>query len=175
MTDTRYALAHGEPIVVVAPEGVDAAISEVMARHRAELDEALAPFGVALDDLMQATWMRVVRFADVVPLGDPPVTEEEVARTVLPLLDGLDDDRPAGGCCGSGEACSSAACTGTPRAAAPAVDGVYMTDLLRDPGPFGERIDVHPEPRQDAAVLGAPGVPMSGPVFGRGGVRGDDE
>ena len=158
MTDTRPALAHGEPIIVVAPEGVDRAISEVMGRHRAELDEALQPFGVALDDLVQATWMRFVRFGDVVPLGAP-----------------ADDDRPAGGCCGSGEACSSAACTGTPRASAPAVDGVYMTDLLRDPEPFGERIDVHPEPRQDAAVLGAPGVPMSGPVFGRGGVRGDDE
>ena len=112
MTDTRPALAHGEPIIVVAPEGVDRAISEVMGRHRAELDEALQPFGVALDDLVQATWMRFVRFGDVVPLGAPAVTEEEVARTALPLLDGLDDDCPAGGCCGSGEACSSAACTG---------------------------------------------------------------
>lgn len=150
MTDTRPALAHGEPIIVVAPEGVDRAISDVMARHEAELDEALAPFGVALDDLLQPTWMRIVRFADVVPLGGGAPTEDQVARTVLPLLDGLDDDRPAGGCCGSGEACSSAACTGTPR-------------------------EVFPEPRQDAAVLGAPGVPMSGPRFGRGGVRGDDE
>lgn len=129
MTDTRPALAHGEPIIVVAPEGVDRAISEVMSRHRAELDEALQPFGVALDDLVQATWMRFVRFGDVVPLDDYPTA-----------------DRPAGGCCGSGEACSSAACTGTPRAAAPAVDGVYMTDLLADPEPFGERIDL-PETR----------------------------
>lgn len=138
MTDTRPALAHGEPIIVVAPEGVDRAISEVMGRHRAELDEALQPFGVALDDLVQATWMRFVRFGDVVPL-------DSSGKLFIP-----DDDRPAGGCCGSGEACSSAACTGTPR-------------------------EVFPEPRQDAAVLGAPGVPMSGPVFGRGGVRGDDE
>ena len=154
MTDTRPALAHDYALMVPAPEGVDRAISEVMARHRAELDEALRPFGVALDDLAQATWMRFVRFGDVVPLGAPA------------------DDRPAGGCCGSGEACSSAACTGTPRASAPAVDGVYMTDLLRDPEPFGERIDVHPEPRQDAAVFGAPGVPMSGPCSGCG--RGSD-
>lgn len=137
MTDTRPALAHGEPIIVVAPEGVDRAISEVMGRHRAELDEALQPFGVALDDLVQATWMRFVRFADVVPL-------DSSGKLFVP------DDRPAGGCCGSGEACSSPTCTGTPR-------------------------EVFPEPRQDAAVLGSPGVPMSGPVFGRGGVRGDDE
>ena len=130
MTDTRPALAHGEPIIVVAPEGVDRAISEVMGRHRAELDEALQPFGVALDDLVQATWMRFVRFGDVVPLGAP-----------------ADDDRPAGGCCGSGEACSSAACTGTPR-------------------------EVFPEPRQDAAVFGAPGVAMSGYCSGCG--RGSD-
>lgn len=99
MTDTRPALAHGEPIIVVAPEGVDRAISEVMGRHRAELDEALQPFGVALDDLVQATWMRLVRFGDVVPLGAPPVA----------------DDRPPGGCCGPGEACSAEGCTGSPR------------------------------------------------------------
>ena len=155
MTDTRPALAHGEPIIVVAPEGVDRAISEVMARHEAELNEALQPFGVALDDLLQPTWMRFVRFGDVVPLGAA-----------------ADDDRPAGGCCGSGEACSSPTCTGTPRVAAPMVDGVYMTDLLADPEPFGERIDVHPEPRQDAAVFGAPDVPMSGYCSGCG--RGSD-
>ena len=114
MTDSRPALAYGEPLVTVAPEGVDDAISGVMSAHRAELDAALEPFGVALDDLLQPTWMRIVRFADVVPLGGGAPTEDQVARTVLPLLDGLDDDRPAGGCCGSGEACSSAACTGTP-------------------------------------------------------------
>lgn len=233
------AIAHGETLIVPAPEGVDDAISAVMARHRAELDEALAPFDVTLDELVQATWMRFVRFADVVPLGAPAASpdvdeagaractaaaaadaaasaglgfrladadslrpspadavragvaevfsdlpaqplaegmtdaEREVARTVLPLLGGLDDgeacdptscasgcsrraalpethgshDDRAGapgsaiGCCGSGEACSSAACTGTPVVAAPMVDGVYVTDQLRDPEPFGERID----------------------------------
>lgn len=116
MTDTRPALAYGQHLITVAPEGVDDAISGVMARHEAELDEALAPFGVALSDLLQPTWMRIVRFGDVTPLGfTKTVTEDGVARTVLPLLDGLDGDRPAGGCCGSGAACSSAACTGTPR------------------------------------------------------------
>lgn len=173
MTDTRPALAHGEPIIVVAPEGVDRAISKVMGRHRAELDEALQPFGVALDDLVQATWMRFVRFGDVVPLDGG-------GKLLIP-----DDDRPAGGCCGPGEACSSPACTGAPvddgeacdpaacsggcsrSAAAPAVDGVYVTDQLRDVESFGEAF---PEPRSDAAVFGAPAA-----RFGRGGVRGDDE
>lgn len=133
MTDTRPALAHDYALMTPAPDGVDRAISEVMSRHEAELNEALQPFGVALDDLLQPTWMRVVRFGDVVPL-------DTGGKLFIP------DDRPAGGCCGSGEACSSTACTGTPRAAAPAVDGVYMTDLLRDPEPFGERIDL-PETR----------------------------
>ncbi len=109
MTDTRPALAHGEPIIVVAPEGVDAAISGVMSAHRAELDAALEPFGVALDDLLQPTWMRIVRFADVVPLGGGAPTEDQVARTVLPLLDGLDDDAP--NCCGAGETVCSSTCS----------------------------------------------------------------
>ena len=125
MTDTRPALAHGEPIIVVAPEGVDRAISEVMGRHRAELDEALQPFGVALDDLVQATWMRFVRFADVVPL-------DTGGKLLMP------DDRPAGGCCGSGEACSSAACTGTP-------------SVTRGGIQFGSAID---EPRTGVAMSG---------------------
>lgn len=66
------ALAHGESLIVPAPEGVDRAISEVMARHQDELDAALAPFDVSLDDLVQATWMRFVRVADVVALGSNP-------------------------------------------------------------------------------------------------------
>lgn len=149
MTDTRPALAHGEPIIVVAPEGVDRVISEVMGRHRAELDEALQPFGVALDDLLQPTWMRVVRFGDVVPLDtggkllvpdeddyagpitSPPRAYDDAAprcadgcgacaidalpgvpRSTPAVEAALEDAAPAGGCCGSGEACSSAACTG---------------------------------------------------------------
>lgn len=77
------AFAHGEALIVPAPEGVDDAISAVMARHRAELDEALAPFDVTLDELVQATWMRFVRIADVAPLGAPaasPTADEAGAR-----------------------------------------------------------------------------------------------
>lgn len=71
MTDTRYAFAHGEPLMTPAPDGVDDAISAVMAKHRAELDEALTPFGVSLDDLLQPTWMRTVRMDDVQPFTEP--------------------------------------------------------------------------------------------------------
>ena len=59
------AFAHGEPLVVPAPDGVDAAISTVMARHRDELDVALRPYGVELRDLLEPTWMRIVRLEDV--------------------------------------------------------------------------------------------------------------
>lgn len=59
------ALAFAEPLIVPAPEGVDNAISEVMARHEDEFNAALEPFGVELGELMQATWMRFVRIGDV--------------------------------------------------------------------------------------------------------------
>ena len=108
---------------------------------------------------------------------------------------------------GGSTGCASGGCSScVASAAAPAVDGVYVTDQLRDPEGFGERIDdgklsreeaiaaglltedgepvadaplledskvdllgalrrsvegareVHPEPRQDAAVFGAPTV-----------------
>ena len=59
------ALAFAEPLIVPAPEGVDRAISEVMARHEDEFNAALEPFGVELGELMQATWMRFVRIGDV--------------------------------------------------------------------------------------------------------------
>lgn len=181
MTETPYALAHDYALMVPAPDGVDAVISEVMARHQDELDAALEPFDVSLDDLVQATWMRFVRVGDVEALRSPSrdaaaamrgAVDEGIAQGVAALAEACDPsvcdadcsmrraeaaanaDASRGGCCGSGEACSSAACTGTPRASAPAVDGVYMTDLLRDPEPFGERIN--PEPRNDAGVFGAP-------------------
>ena len=59
------AFAHGEVLAVVAPDGVETAISAVMARHRDELDVALRPYGVELRDLLEPTWMRLVRFEDV--------------------------------------------------------------------------------------------------------------
>ena len=66
MSDSRpYAMAHGEPLMVPAPDGVETAISAVMARHRDELDVALRPYGLALDDLLQPTWLRFVRVGDV--------------------------------------------------------------------------------------------------------------
>lgn len=172
MTDTRPALAHDYALMTPAPDGVDHAISDVMARHEAELDEALRPFGVALSDLLQPTWMRVVRFGDVIPLVSPSEARAaaEVARhgaepsTAAKLAS-------AGGCCGSGEACSSVACTDTPFAATPAVDGVYVTDLQRDSESFGALLDTP----ADEAGFEQPTSPMSGPRFGRGGVRGDDE
>ena len=84
-------------------------------------------------------------------------------------------------------ACSASDCAGTP--AAPVVDGVYVTDQLRDPEGFGERIDddlptddgdafraalveelgpreVFPEPRQDAAAFGAPRISDRAPKMG---------
>ena len=59
------AFAHGEVLAVVVPDGVETAISAVMARHRDELDVALRPYGVELRDLLEPTWMRLVRFEDV--------------------------------------------------------------------------------------------------------------
>ena len=59
------AFAHGEVLAVVAPDGVETAISAVMARHRDELDVALRPYGVELRDLLEPTWMRIVRLEDV--------------------------------------------------------------------------------------------------------------
>lgn len=69
---TAIALAHNEVLAVVAPDGVDAAIARVMARHRDELDVALRPYGVELRDLLQPAWMRVVRFEDVQGLAPGP-------------------------------------------------------------------------------------------------------
>lgn len=186
MTESPYAVAHDFALMVPAPDGVDDAIAAVMARHEAELDAVLERYGVALGDLLQPTWMRSVRVGDVEALRSPSSLSDQLAEAASrPLREP---------CCGPGEACSSPECTGrallplavdgeacdpaacgggcSRSAAAPAVDGVYVTDQLRDVESFGE---VFPEPRQDAAVLGAPGIPMSGPVFGRGSVRGDDE
>lgn len=87
MTDTRIAFAHREPLMVPAPDGVNDAISAVMAAHRAELDEALAPFGVSLDDLLQPTWMRVVRMSDVEPINSVEMTADGP-----PLKIGLDPE-----------------------------------------------------------------------------------
>lgn len=62
---TAIALAHDEVLAVVAPDGVEAAISAVMARHEDELNVALRPYGVELRDLLQPAWMRIVRIGDV--------------------------------------------------------------------------------------------------------------
>lgn len=69
--EITYAVAFGEFLVAPAPEGVDAAISRVIARHRDEVNEALAPFGLTMEDLMRPAWMRVVRVDDVVPFTGP--------------------------------------------------------------------------------------------------------
>jgi len=214
------AMAFGEPIIVPAPEGVDRAISEVMARHQDELDAALEPFDVSLDTLVQATWMRFVTVADVTALGSNPdldaapwrryargeLTYDEAVMLGGPLEGPVPEDslaarlsspsikREPGVPMGEqverslpllqrdAEACDPSVCDAgcsmrrAEAAAAPAVDGVYMTDQLRDPEPFGERIDVaslpahragdarrevFPEPRQDSQVFGAPGAPAA--------------
>ena len=177
MTESPYALAHEYPLMVPAPDGVDAAIAAVMSRHREELDQALAAFGVELDDLLQPTWMRAVRVGDVEALRSPSSLSDQLAEAASrPLREP---------CCGPGEACSSPECTGrallplvvdgeacdpaacgggcSRSAAAPAADGVYVTDQLRDVESFGE---VFPEPRQDAAVFGAPRVSDRAPMYG---------
>jgi hypothetical protein len=175
-------MAFGEPIIVPAPEGVDRAISEVMARHQDELDAALEPFDVSLDTLVQATWMRFVTVADVVALGsnpdldaapwrryargeltydeavqlggplEEPVPEDSLAARLsspsikrepgVPMGEQIERSLPLLGAPRSGGStgCASGGCSSC-SAAAPAVDGVYMTDQLRDPEPFGERID----------------------------------
>lgn len=110
------AAAHGFALLAPAPDGVDAAIASVMQRHRAELERALAGFGLELDDLCQPTWMRIVRVGDVEAFTPAAPADQE--RATLPLLDhgeGCIPETCAGACCGPGEACSSAACTGTPR------------------------------------------------------------
>lgn len=117
MTDnippTAPALAFDYTLMVPAPDGVDGAIAEVMGAHQAEFDAALEPFGVTLDDLAQATWMRFVRIGDV--------------RAAW-LGNGASPDPD-------------------PEVRIPAPDGVYATDQLRDPEPFGERIGtLHREP-----------------------------
>lgn len=80
---SEYAIAHGEALVIVAPDGVEAAIAAVMARHVDELNVALKPYGVALDDLLAPTWMRFVRPGDVetlVSLGAPDAGPAEDLR-----------------------------------------------------------------------------------------------
>lgn len=67
--ETPIAEAHGFTVMVPTPEGVAEAIAEVMFRHSDELERALRPFGVPLEDLVGPTWMRVVREGDV---GKPP-------------------------------------------------------------------------------------------------------
>ena len=66
------AFAHGEVLAVVAPDGVETAISAVMARHEDELNVALKPYGVELRDLLEPTWMRLVRLEDVEGLVPGP-------------------------------------------------------------------------------------------------------
>lgn len=70
MTDYRIGQAHGYPLQVPAPEGVDEALAAVMARHRAEIDEALAPFDLRAEDLIDPTWMVIVRLHDVEPYDE---------------------------------------------------------------------------------------------------------
>lgn len=189
------AMAFGEPIIVPAPEGVDRAISEVMARHQDELDAALEPFDVSLDTLVQATWMRFVTVADVTALGsnpdldaapwrryargeltydeavllggplEPDVPEDSLAARLsspsikrepgAPMGEQVERSLPLLGAprAGGSTGCASGGCSSC-SAAAPAVDGVYVTDQLRDPEPFGERIDDGKLSREEAIAAG---------------------
>lgn len=195
MTESPYAIAHDFALMVPAPDGVDDAIAEVMARHEAELDAVLERYGVALGDLLQPTWMRAVRVGDVEALRSPAtappweryaageLTYDEAVRLGGPL-EGPVPDR---GCCGPGEACSSPACTGAPVDDGEACDpeacgGGCSRGGWVAPGDVtlpaeGEPIpevsvvrsprEVFPEPRQDAAVFGAPDLAARrAPMYG---------
>lgn len=63
---TRYAVVAGNgPLLLPAGDDVDDAMSEVINDHREAFDAALEPFGLTLDSLAQATWMRWVRLDEV--------------------------------------------------------------------------------------------------------------
>lgn len=196
MTETPYAIAHEYALMVPAPDGVDDAISAVFAAHEAELDAALAPFGITMEDLLQPTWMRAVRIGDVEALRSPAAAAAEGMRGAVDegIAAGVDLLASRYHCCGPGEACSSSGCSGehliasgggwtapsevvrsyldaeacdpsvcdadcSMRRAEAAADEEHMSRaeaidaglLTEDGAPI-----VSPEPRNDAAVFGAP-------------------
>lgn len=65
----RYAVAGGGLLVIPAGDEVDNAMSGVVAAHRSAFDAALQPFGLTLDSLLQATWMRWVRVDEIEPFA----------------------------------------------------------------------------------------------------------
>jgi len=175
MTDSPAAIAHGFALMVPAPDGVDDAISEVMARHKAELDAVLERYGVQLRDLLQPTWMRIVHVGDVEALRAPEGNRGE-ALTFTEYIDGVSegDERTAlplagggcagascvssgGGCggaalctCGPGMACSSPSCQGTPLSRDERVDRaaeVIDEDVAAAPVAGSDRSLADDEPR----------------------------
>lgn len=163
MTETPYAIAHGFAIVVPAPEGVGRAISQVMERHEEELSAALEPFGLSLTDLLEPTWMRAVKGADVEVVRSPDaavITPEQRAAfetfvAEVPLTEVPDLLAPRGGCCGSGIPCSPEFCGGG--------DDLCDEDLCgAEPCDLGKRAPMHVDLGERAPACAA--------VRGKGGL-----
>lgn len=134
------ALAFGEPVIVVAPDGVDGAMAGVIGRHAEEFNAALEPFGVTLEDLVRATWMRFVRVADVTPLGSNPDLDAAPWRRYARGELTYDEAVQLGG------PLEADVPEGYAPIRIPAPDGVYPTDQLADPEPFGEPMELPAEP-----------------------------
>jgi len=163
------AMAHGYGLMVPAPDGVDGAMAEVIGKHQAEFNAALEPFGVSIDVLVRATWMRFVRVGEVVAAYNGGVVPPEAPAS--------EREEPPN-CCGAGEFACSPTCsapywTEVERAAAqevasaPAVDGVYVTDLPRESEGFGRLPLADAAPRCAGDGCGAcaidalPGLPRT--------------
>ena len=67
--DVAIVETYGDDRALLAadmPPGAVDAIATVMARHKVEFDEALAPFGLSHEDMLMPAWQRPVRRRDLI-------------------------------------------------------------------------------------------------------------
>ncbi|WNM75117.1 hypothetical protein SEA_LONELYSOIL_6 [Microbacterium phage Lonelysoil] len=125
------------------------AVSEVISAHDADFVAALAPLGIDWHTVMLPEWKRALMPADLDRLQLIDDAPKRLRLTMVCSACG----EPATEARGSGIAlwrCAHCGCSTVrvlqvddpdPEPSSPAVDGVYMTDLIGDDEGFGERIE----------------------------------
>lgn len=148
-------VAFGPPPSVAETPLSSVLVSDAWHRYaRGELtyDEAMLLGGPLAEpvpeDSLATRLSSPASVADVAATEAWPGEAAERSAAQLPLL-GAPRAGGSTGCASGG--CSSCSAE---TAAAPAVDGVYVTDQLRDPEPFGERIDDGKLSREEAIAAG---------------------